>query len=363
MRGSRLSVKRLLLLMVVAAMAAAGMAVTTSASAAPDRDASLAPVAMDLPGEASEPSGLASDPSPSPDPRPASTAAPPPAPAPAPAPAPVPPPPPPAQPPAAPQLQPSGEPGPATTGVPDGTVLRQYNGDMTITQDGTVIDGMDIHGFVDVRASNVTIRNSIIRGSDPGQENRSLISAYGDHVNLVVQDATLAGAVRSNNLDGLKGKNFTAVRLDISGVVDTVQILGDNSTVRDSWLHDNLHLPDTRRSGGYTHDDSIQIEGGRNILVQHNSLNDAENAAVMITQNVAGTSDVDINANWISGGGCSINVDEKGRGPIQGLVISNNVFGTSQVQGCAVLVPTSTPVTLVGNVWAESGRLVAVTRP
>jgi hypothetical protein len=92
-------------------------------------------------------------------------------------------------------------------------------------------------------------------------------------------------------------------------------------------------------------------------------MEDAGTAAVMLTQNVSTSADIRIIANWISGGGCSINVDEKGRGPIQGLLVSNNVFGASAVTGCAVLVPTSSPVVMVDNVWADSGRTVEVTRP
>ncbi len=256
-----------------------------------------------------------------------------------------------------------GQPGMDNTGVPSGVVLQQHNGDITITQDGTVIDGLDVHGFIDVQANNVVIQNSIIRGGDPGGSNRSLISAYGDHVNLVIQDTTLAGAVRSNNLDGLKGKNFTALRLDISGVVDTIQILGDNTIVQDSWLHGNLHLPDSRQSGGYTHDDSIQVEGGRNILIQHNSMSEASNAAVMMTQNVADTSAVHIISNWLNDGACSVNIAEKSRGPLEDILLSNNTFDSPYYDGCGVLVPATTRVIMVENVWADTGLAVEVRHP
>ena len=257
---------------------------------------------------------------------------------------------------------PSGQPNANNTGVPDGTVLTRYDGNMTITTPGTVIEAMDIYGFVDVRASNVTIKNSIIRGYNPGSVNLALISAYGTHVNLVIQDTTLVGAFASNNLDGLKGLNFTATRLDISNVVDAVQILGDNATVQNSWLHDNLHLPDTRQSDGFTHDDSIQMEGGQNILIQGNTLEGAYNAAMMITQNLARSREITVTGNWISGGWCTINLSEKGKGPIEAMTVQDNLFGTSRNYHCGIIAPTTSPVTMINNTFTDTGTQVTVTR-
>ncbi len=268
----------------------------------------------------------------------------------------TPPPPPPPPPP------PSGQPIADNTGVPDGTVLTRYDGNMTITTPGTVIEAMDIYGFVDVRASNVTIKNSIIRGYNPGSVNLALISAYGTHVNLVIQDTTLIGAFASNNLDGLKGKNFTATRLDISNVVDAVMILGDNSTVQNSWLHGNLHLPDSRQSDGFTHDDSIQMEGGQNILIRGNTLEGAYNAAMMITQNVARSRQITVSGNWISGGWCTINLSEKGKGPIEAMTVQDNLFGTSRNDPCGIIAPLTSPVSMINNIYTASGGQVSVTR-
>ena len=256
---------------------------------------------------------------------------------------------------------PSGQPDASNTGVPDGTVLTRYDGNMTITTAGAVINGMDIYGFVTVKADNVTIKNSIIRGGDPGSVNMSLIAAYNGNVNLVIQDTTLVGGYSSNNLDGLKGKGFTATRLDISNVVDTVQILGDNSTVQDSWLHNNLHLPDSRQPDGFTHDDSIQIEGGRNILVRNNTLSGAYNAAIMVTQNLDRTREVTVSGNWISDGWCSINLSEKGKGPIEVFAVENNRFGTSRNYPCGIIAPVTSPVTMTNNVYTASGAQVTVT--
>ncbi len=57
-----------------------------------------------------------------------------------------------------------GYPTTATAGVPAGTALTVVNGGLTVTTNGAVVPGKEIHGCVDVRASNVTIRNSRIIG-------------------------------------------------------------------------------------------------------------------------------------------------------------------------------------------------------
>ncbi|WP_344133514.1 right-handed parallel beta-helix repeat-containing protein, partial [Luedemannella flava] len=245
-------------------------------------------------------------------------------------------------------------------GVPAGLTLKRHNGDLTITRDGTVIDGLDIYGFVSVKASNVTIRNSRIRGTDPGTTNKSLISAYGDHRNLLIEDTTLRGDHPSPYLDGLKGRNFTARRVDISNVVDTALIFGDNATIENSWLHGNTHFdPDPNQPDGKSHDDNIQIEGGTNIVIRNNTIEGSFNAAIMVTQNYARSSDIRVSGNRISGGGCSINLSEKGKGPIVDMVIENNVFGTSRLDRCAVIAPPTSTPTMRANTYRD-GTTVTV---
>ena len=40
-------------------------------------------------------------------------------------------------------------------------------GDITVTKEGTVLRGLDIHGFVIVKAANVKIIDSVVRGGSP----------------------------------------------------------------------------------------------------------------------------------------------------------------------------------------------------
>nr|WP_284288154.1 hypothetical protein [Angustibacter aerolatus] len=58
-------------------------------------------------------------------------------------------------------------------------MLTDYYGDLTISTPGTVVDGLDVHGFVKINAANVTIKRSKIRGGVAVYTagNRSLISS------------------------------------------------------------------------------------------------------------------------------------------------------------------------------------------
>ena len=259
-----------------------------------------------------------------------------------------------------PTKRPGGKPGAGNTGVPAGTVLTRHDGDLTITKDGTVIDALDVYGLINVRASNVTIRRTRVHGRDPGTTSSSLIAAYGDHRNLLIEDSTLHGDVRSLYLDGLKGRNFTARRLDISGVVDTIQTFGDNVTVVDSWLHDNNHFTeDPTHADNQSHDDNIQVQGGTSILIQHNTMDGAHNAAIMVTQDYSLTSNLRVIGNWIGGGACSMNVAESNKGAISSILVQDNVFGASHISRCAVIAPVTSTPTMRDNVYAD-GTTVTV---
>ncbi len=253
----------------------------------------------------------------------------------------------------------TGKPGASNTGVPDGTALTVHNGDITVTQDGTVIDSLDVRGKILVKADNVTIRRSLIRGGAASSGNNVLIASWWGNTNLRVEDSTLRADYPSIYVDGISGSNFTATRLDISRVVDPVKVVDGNVTVTGSWLHQNAHFePDPTHPDGKTHDDSIQVEGGKNTLISGNTLEDSHNAAIMVTQNHSQTANLTIANNWLQDGACTINVTQLGLGsPIQGMVIKNNRFGPGQYgTTCPMRLPSASPITLQANVWDATSQ-------
>jgi hypothetical protein len=223
---------------------------------------------------------------------------------------------------------------------------------MTITTPGTRIDGIELHGFLDIKAPDVVVTRSVIRGRATSV-NKSLIHSTGARV--TISDTTLVPSAPSVNIDGLKGYGFTASRMDISGTVDTALIYGNDTTIEDSWLHDNSHFQsDPAQGGGPSHDDNVQVQGGSNIRIEGNSMSGAHNAAIQVTQDYAVTQNLTIRDNWLGGGGCTVNIAQKARGPIQGLVLSDNRYSRDSRLDCAVIHPSATSISAWNNVWADT---------
>jgi len=82
---------------------------------------------------------------------------------------------------------PSVQPDATNTGVPPGVALTVVNQDVNITLDGTVIDAEDIHGFVVVSASHVTIKRSIVRGG--------MATANGDGIRVALSTFASIGSI------------------------------------------------------------------------------------------------------------------------------------------------------------------------
>jgi hypothetical protein len=241
-----------------------------------------------------------------------------------------------------------------TTGVPAGVALTTYNGDLTISTAGAVIDGLDVHGFVKVTAPNVTIKNTIIRGKATTKTAPLLTSATAG-ASVTIQDSELFAAVPSGWIDGIRGYNITAKRVNIHDVIDAMHIYGDNVSLEASYLHDNVHFQSDPNQGGTpSHDDSIQIQKGNNIRIVGNNISGAFNTGVQVTQDQGVVSNVTIDKNTMDGGGCTINLAEKGKGAFQGMKVTNNTFGrTTKIANCAIISPVTTTVSTSNNFFVD----------
>jgi hypothetical protein len=256
--------------------------------------------------------------------------------------------------------RPSGDrPDATNTGVPRGTTLTRYDGDLEVTKANTVIDGLEVHGVIKVRAPGVVIKNTKVVG--PSTSGRPLVSNYPYGHSFTITDSELWSKTASPYANGILGSNFTAVRVNVHDVIDTVHITGGNVTVRDSYLHDTLHYKnDPVQKNGPSHDDVIQVQGGSNIVIEGNTLSGSTNTVIMVTQDQSRLSGLTIRDNYIDGGNCSVNMNEKGKGPLKNVLVQDNLFGPDRAIGnCAVYLPPTSDVTLRTNYWEATGRLVA----
>lgn len=244
-------------------------------------------------------------------------------------------------------------PGAGNTGVPAGTTLKKVYGDIVVKTPGTVLNALDVHGRIVVRAANVTVSNSIIRGTDSGSIN-GLIETMIGAPNLVVKNSEIVASKPNYQVNGVMGWNFTLSKVNIHGVVDAVDVAGGNVTVADSWLHNNLHFAyDPGHSNG-SHDDSIQVQSGSHIRITNDTMSGAHTGAVTITQDAGTVSDLAIASSHIDGGACSVNISQGRYSPISGLSITNDVFGrTTTYRDCAIVVTGSTRPALSGNHYTD----------
>lgn len=232
-------------------------------------------------------------------------------------------------------------------------------GDIYVTQAGTVLDNKDIHGRVIIRASNVTIKNSIVRGLDSGSKN-ALIDNMACSSNLQVMDTEVVAKVPNYNVNGVGGCNFTLTRVYIHGVVDNVRIAGSNVKIISSTLNGNLHWASDPNQSNGTHDDNVQIQKGSNISITGSTLAGSHNAAIMVTQDAGDIANLVVNGNTIGNGACSINVVQKSYGPLYGVAITGNTFSrTQKVSGCAIAINGPTQANTSGNRWSDGSALKA----
>jgi hypothetical protein len=148
-------------------------------------------------------------------------------------------------------------PGPASTGVPNGTELTPYNGPCRITVPNKVIASKIVSCYLEIRAPNVQIRNSLINGH---------VDTNGG--SYTITDSTIdAGEVNADVNDGnraLNGSNWTAIR------VETVRGISggwcENACrVQDSWIHGQD--PD---EGGNAHQSGMRMDD--KLTLRHTSI-------------------------------------------------------------------------------------------
>jgi hypothetical protein len=167
-----------------------------------------------------------------------------------------------------------------TTGVAPGSSLRQVTGDVIVREAGTVIENQDIHRYVDVRAADVVIRNSIVRGGPPAG-GKGLINATNVNVrNLKIDGVKLVPEFPTLALNGIQGHDYTARCVDVSETVDgfRAHFAGDptkptNVTITQSWCHDlGYWSPDPGHADNQTHNDCFQGEGAVDVELLFNTL-------------------------------------------------------------------------------------------
>ncbi len=222
--------------------------------------------------------------------------------------------------------------------------MTAYDGPMTITTPGTVIDGKDIRGQLTIQADGVTIRRSRISSG----------GSYGVFVadgvrGTTIVDTELDGQNNPGNDSAVSSHDFTVTRGDVHGWVDGFKA-DAHVTIQNSWLHDFA-------TGNGNHNDGIQISGSGDITIVGNRI-EARSAGESAGMNAAVYTNTDygirpdhivVRGNWIDAGGFFVRIDATD------FVLADNRFGRWYGYGLVHVTPAST-WTNSGNVWDDTGE-------
>jgi len=195
---------------------------------------------------------------------------------------------------------------------------------MTITKDGTVLDGYEIHGQLTIQADNVTVKNSLIKTSHDWWGIQS-----GDATNFLAQNNTVIGDGSAEGNSGLGG-NGTFIGNNISGFENGIFTGGGaNIVIKGNYIHD------LQNNGSDPHYDGMQVMGGeKNLLIEGNTVLGRGNADLFIDSQWAPISGVTIKNNYLAGSsdiGYTMYIvsDDKG-GLITNAVVTDNYIEKGQ---------------------------------
>lgn len=244
-------------------------------------------------------------------------------------------------------------------------VLTKHQGNLTVTTPGAVIDGLDIAGYLTIKAAGVTVRRCIVRGGPPAtQGGNAVVSIVSGGAGFLIEDVSIIPAYPNDRLNGINVNQPGMIRrADISGTVDGVMVYGNGLTIEDSYLHDFATLPTTTQRDGVTHNDAIQIQAGSGIVIRRNTIKGGSTSAIIITQDAGTVGDLTIDDNDIDGGAASINIVTNGL-PLSNIKIRRNHFGRGQrLAGKAILANAKHCVPdITGSVWADTGEPITVSK-
>ena len=239
----------------------------------------------------------------------------------------------------------------SSTGVPEGTTLTASES-LEITQDGTVVEGLDVHGRVIIAANDVVLRNTRVRTDT---------STYPIHVT----DGATGVLIEDVEVDNMGGTGIgilissdssaTIRRADVHSAEDGIRIQGDEVVIEDSYVHDLQ-----RQEGG--HHDAIQIRSGDDITLRGNTLlpfvestADPMNAALQIGSLLGDdqVSRLRVIDNYMNGGNYTINGG--GDDVVDSAVYSGNRFGRDFRYGVAGNLGATSSWD-ESNVWDDNGE-------
>ena len=208
--------------------------------------------------------------------------------------------------------------------------LQPSGAPFTVTQNGAVVNGLDINGCLVIRANNVTVQNTRVRQNDVCWG--GAIDVGYTNSGIVVKDTEIDGGNHNGWGQLIGNSGYTCIRCNLHNGGHGFH-MNSNVTVLDSYVHDLYHDPATQ-----SHNDAAISNGGDHLVLRHNNLNcDAGNAggggctgAIVLLGDFAPISYVTADNNLLNGGAFALyagSLPEKPYAHADHVVITNNKFG------------------------------------
>ncbi|WP_207229363.1 DUF4082 domain-containing protein [Ktedonosporobacter rubrisoli] len=253
----------------------------------------------------------------------------------------------------------------SNTGAPSSLQPKSESGNITINDDNTVIDGVDLTGSFDVYANNVTIKNSRITST-----NWWGINQRQGYSGLKVLHCTITGVPGKGPDNG--GEDYAVSNMgdgSIEVAYNNISQFGDQISMGTGNIHDN-YVHDIQAfvnlGGEYQHTDDIISDGGTTepLIIRHNTLINETTASTGASASVglfADTGSVKnsiVDNNWIAGGAYALYCGGNGSTNIK---ITNNVFSTEIFPSVGVYGPVAywnpdgDGNTFSGNTYSNGG--------
>jgi hypothetical protein len=181
------------------------------------------------------------------------------------------------------------------TGVPVEQTLTPAQS-LTVTTNGQIIEGVDLHGSIIVKADDVVIRSSRLT-------NDNTAIRFEEGSNLRVERVTFVGG-GAKTLDGAiqAWGNITVRRIQVSGFGEGIDIYGAGGLIEDNYFHDMANANGKLMDG-------IEAWEARHLVIRHNVIEMPDGNSVIklpLDVPVPGGDDVLIENNLLAGGGYTV---------------------------------------------------------
>lgn len=267
----------------------------------------------------------------------------------------------------------NGYPDASNTGpVGCGGSYTTHSGTLDITVDGTVINCLWLDGTLTINASNVTVQNSILRGTSwwgvrVGNTKSSTTNFKLLHSKL--ETVPTFGPDNGGYDYGISQESSGYMEIaynDISGYKDGVTI--SNGSVHDNYIHDFSVFDGAHTQAVYVYTGSGQVKIDHNTLL-NDSPYDQATAAIYIAPDDGHQNDRMVTNNYMAGGAFTL---YGGDNTATNIVVTNNKFSVQCVpgpddEGCYGAVaywwPNNAGNVWSGNTWADGPSIGQAVNP